>query len=172
MVKERRNQPAGAISVDMIRTLRMMGSPASECAALVINNASAEIPSELLTELLAECSNGMVSSFLSGTSNRHPRAGEVSELLSQFDHERISAVAEMIEDAVERVEWASELLLAFPRRKLDGLSTVAVADLDTAITAQLADESARWEFLLTLSEEWEQSLSSLISAALAMDINE
>jgi hypothetical protein len=172
MAKERTMQPAGAVSVDMIRTLRMMGSPASECAALVINNGTADVPSDLVVDLLAECSNGMVSQFLSGTSNRHPRQGEVTGILDRFDHERISAVAEMIDDAVERVDWATELLLAFPRRKLDGLSTVAVADLDSAITAQLADTPARWEFLLTLSEEWEQSLASLIDAALAMDIDD
>lgn len=170
LARSRTVQPAGAVSVDMIRTLRLMGSPATECAALVVNNDSADIPSDLVVDLLAESSNGMVSQFLSGTSNRHPRTGEVTALLGRYDDERIAAIAEVIDDAVERVEWAPELLLAFPRRKLDGLPPAALADLDFAIGARLDSTPARWEFLLTLSEEWEQSLSSLIDAALAMDL--
>jgi hypothetical protein len=170
LTKNRTSQPAGAVSVDMIRTLRMMGSPATECAALVVNNDTADIPSDLVVDLLADCSNGLVSQFLSGTSNRHPRAGEVTALLGRYDEARTAALAEMIDDAVEHVDWAPELLLAFPRRKLDGLKPATLAELETAISNRLYHTPARWEFLLTLSEEWEQSLSSLIDAALAMDL--
>jgi hypothetical protein len=170
LTKSRSIEPSNAIGLEMIKTLMLMGSPANECAALVINNDKAEIPSELVVDLLAECSNGLVSSFLSGSSNRAPRFGEVTKILSRFESDRIAQIAEMIEEAVEHVEWAPELLLAFPRRKLEGLKPAALADLNTAISNHLGSTPARWEFLLALSEEWEQSLSSLIDAALAMDL--
>lgn len=170
LLAERRAQtPPAAVSAEMIATLRLIGRSPLECAALVLNNDAVTLDCDLVVGLLTESSDGMVAQFCAGASQRRPRPGEITELFARLDAERIARVVEMVGDAVDYVAWAPELLLSYPRRSLDKLNETALAELDTVISERLGDIEARWDFCLVMSEEWEQSLDTLLDAALRMD---
>ena len=154
----------------MATTLRAAGMSSAEIAPLLLGNDSTTLPEGFLNETLLECSNGLIAQFLGGASARRPRDGEALALLRALGADRSRVLAEMISDSTESVSWAPELLVGFPVRNLDKLGLGSLHALRALLIDQIGEETATWEFMTVMSEEWEQTLDSLLEASSQMSV--
>jgi hypothetical protein len=70
---------------------------------------------------------------------------------------------------VTGLPWAGELLLGFRRARAGTLSVDAAAELFSSIDTILTGDADAWEYLLALSEEWEETIFDLIRSAAHME---
>lgn len=154
----------------MAMTLRAAGLSSPEIAPLLLGNDSTQLPDGFLNETLLACSDGLIAQFLGGVSARRPRDGEALSLLRSLGADRSRVLAEMIAESTESVPWAPELLVGFPVRNLDKLGLGSLHALRALLVDQIGEESATWEFMTVMSEEWEQTLDSLLEASAQMSV--
>ena len=149
----------------MAMSLRAAGLSDHEIAPLVLGNDTTRLPDGFLVSLLINCGDPLVAQFLGGSSAREPRTGEALALLRAIGPIRAGAVAELLGDSVERAPWAAELLVGLPCRNIDTLGMGSLHELRSLLTEQIGQDTASWEFVCVMSEEWEQTLDSLLAAS-------
>ena len=152
----------------MAMTLKAAGMSDAEIAPLLLGNDGTTLPDGFLIGVLKNCSDGLVSQFLGGQSARSPRPGEALALLRNVGSDRAANLATMFSEALESTPWAAELLVGTPCRNLDKLGFGALAELDALLTREIGENPASWEFVCVMSEEWEQTLDTLLQAASQM----
>lgn len=156
--------PAHPLDRGMLSSMRLAGMGVAEISALIFNSRIDLEPDELAQEL-----NGIdavrLAGYFTGSNARHPRPGEIDALVATLDPFEQHRLAEALTGDIDQYPWSGELLVGIPRRyqSIDDTSQLEV--LDQLLQQELADDAKAWEVVLSMSEEWEGNLRSLVSAA-------
>jgi hypothetical protein len=152
----------------------------SEIAAMYFSSQG-PASAELVERILLEAPAGLVVNHLLGQTLRRPRSGEVKDMLTACSPDRRLELADAMQSLTEKfinatevspitaLPWAGELLLGFRRARAGALSVDAAAELFASINDTLKGDADAWEYLLALSEEWEETIFDLITSAAHME---
>jgi hypothetical protein len=136
---------------------------------------------DLVERVLREAPAGLVVNHLLGQTLRRPLPGQVKALLASATLERRLELADAMQALTEKflastetspitaLPWAGELLLGFRRARVGALSVDSAAELFTSINDILTGDANAWEYLLALSDEWEETNFDLIRSAAHME---
>jgi hypothetical protein len=136
-----------------------------------------KVSEELLDQILSEAPETMVVNHLIGQTPRRPRKGEVKSMLVNSTVERRQAMSAALESVVQQsrasgsessltgLPWIGELLLGLRRAEVSDLDVEQASELLRSIQEVLGDNREAWEFLMALSEEWEETIYDLVVAA-------
>lgn len=176
--------PRGAASLDDMALIL----ETAEIAAMYFSSGSPASPG-LVTRIMNEAPVGLVVNHLLGQTARHPGAGHVKDMLVNASLERRLAIADAMTATIEKfrqasaaapgavnetnpvttLPWAGELLLGFKRAGTDKLGSDAAVALFQTIDTTLLGNGDAWDYMLALSEEWEETIFDLINSAALME---
>jgi uncharacterized membrane protein YheB (UPF0754 family) len=110
----------------------------------------------------------MQINFLTGATSRKPKPGEVDLLIKSFQAEERAEIVTLLSESqdLEDLPWFNEMALGLPKKYLDKLNENIIYEVFSYTQNSLSDNLQAWEFLLVVSEEWENNYFSLVEASL------
>lgn len=157
------------VSVSMLETLKLAGMSDSEISALAFSNASADIDSDFLVSIVIGSPDSSILQFLTGSYARSPKPHEVEKIMANLPHDRFTNLISQLTEKDLDVSWASYLIKYLPRRALDTLPTYSIFELYKSIVDKVEVNTNAWDFILVMSEEWENSFNELLEASILID---
>jgi hypothetical protein len=164
------NKPSSTgVSKEMLEALRLTGASDTELSALLFSNAFAEIDSDFVVQISLGTPNTTITQFLTGAYARSPKISEIDAIFTRLPQNRIDSITENLVEHDLNLPWASSLLKYLPRRSLDKLPTYSIFEIHKIIEDAIGDNLHAWDFVLFMSEEWENNFSELLKASIEID---
>jgi hypothetical protein len=171
VVQYRRRQSTGSakghahpMDRSMLNSMRLAGMGVAEISALIFNSKVELEPAELANELSGIDAVRLAAYFM-GSNPRHPAPGEIDALVAALDPFEQHKLAEAMVGDIDHLPWADELLVGIPRRYQNVEARHQLEALDRVIRAEIDSDAKAWEVVLSMAEEWEGNLRSLVNAA-------
>jgi hypothetical protein len=156
--------PARPLDRGMLSSMRLAGMGVAEISALIFNSRIELSPDELANELQG-IDAVRLAGYLTGGNARHPRPGEIDALVAMLDQFEQHRLAEALTGDIDQYPWCDELLVGIPRRFIGVTDPRQLEVIDTLLGDELGNHDKAWEVVLSMSEEWEGNLRSLVVAA-------
>lgn len=160
---------SAGVSKEMLQTLKLTGASDTEISALLFSNATAEIDSEFVVQTTLGTPNTTITQFLTGSYARSPKVVEIDEILTKLPLDRIEAITQNLLEHDLNLPWASSIIKHLPRRSLDKLPTYSIFEIHKIIEDKIGSNLHAWDFILFMSEEWENSFTELLEASIRID---
>lgn len=160
-------QPTNVTSKSMLDTLELAGMDLQTIMALVLST-NVELTAKEFVTYLAKSPKSMQINFLTGATSRKPKPGEVDLLIKSIQPEERAEIVALLSESqdLEDLPWFNEMALGLPKKYLDKLNENIIYEVFTYTQNSLSDNLQAWEFLLVVSEEWENNYFSLVEASL------
>lgn len=154
----------------MGRTLLATGLDESVIAPLLLGSNTSVIDSNFLVKMLSKSSDGLVSQFVTGTSERKPRKGEIDLLFKTIGLDRTKKITAEHAENLMSLDWSEELIISAPLLDLEKIGLASTFVLNEILSDRLQSDIPAWELFLVMSEEWEDTIDSLLSSANIMSV--
>ena len=160
-------QPSNTTSKSMLDTLKLAGMDTQTILALVLST-NVELSAEEFVNYMIVSPKSMQINFLTGATSRKPKTGEVNLLIKSMTPEDRSEIVTLLSENhnLEDLPWYNEMALGLPKQYLDKLNENLIYEIFTYAQNVLLENIQAWEFLLVVSEEWENNYYSLVEASL------
>jgi hypothetical protein len=160
-------QPTNVTSKSMLDTLALAGMDLQTIMALVLST-NVELTAAEFVAYLTQSPRSMQINFLTGATSRKPKPGEVDLLIKSFQAEERAEIVTLLSESqdLEDLPWFNEMALGLPKKYLDKLNENIIYEVFSYTQNSLSDNLQAWEFLLVVSEEWENNYFSLVEASL------
>lgn len=152
------------------KMLLATGLEEATIATLMLGSDKNEIDSTFLTQTLAKASDGLISQFVLGTTERKPRPEEIGMLFKALGPSRVKKIVSEHSEVITSLEWSEELILAAPLIEIKNLGLASTLRLYWSVEKKLKNDLQAWELFLVMSEEWEDSVESLMNSANIMSV--
>ena len=151
----------------MLDTLKLAGMDTQTILALVLST-NVELSAEEFVNYMIVSPKSMQINFLTGATSRKPKTGEVNLLIKSMTPEDRSEIVTLLSENhnLEDLPWYNEMALGLPKQYLDKLNENLIYEIFTYAQNVLLENIQAWEFLLVVSEEWENNYYSLVEASL------
>lgn len=160
-------QPTNTTSKSMLDTLTLAGMDMQTIMALVLST-NVELTASEFVSYLIKSPKSMQVNFLTGATSRKPKQGEVDLLIKSITADERAEIVELLSENkdLEDLPWYNEMALGLPKKYMDKLTENIIYEVFGYSQATLNENLQAWEFLLVVSEEWENNYFSLVEAAL------
>ena len=160
------NQDINKTDLSMLKTLTLAGVDNLTLSTLILSTY-VEMDKNDFVSYLKEEPITLLQNFLIGGTTRKPSKVEVVALLSALSKEEKHTLGDNFKDldTLAELPWYHELAMGIPNlfKKLNQKDNIL--EVFNSIYEIIGVNSQSWEFLLVVSNEWEDDFYSLITAS-------